>query len=67
MPDPQTGEPDVGLRALTPVGESLQYNYFPVCRSPTQRVCNLGVLQMRPSYRLIVASSLSLEVEYLIW
>ena len=30
MSDPQTGEVDVGLRALTPVGEALLYNYFPV-------------------------------------
>ena len=34
MPDPQGEEPD-GLRTLTPVGEPLQYNYFPVCGSPT--------------------------------
>ena len=27
----QTGEPNMGLRTLTPVGESLWYNYFPVC------------------------------------
>ena len=27
---PRAGEPDVGLRTLTPVGESLQYNYSPV-------------------------------------
>ena len=26
MPDPQAGEPDVGLRTLTSVGETLQYN-----------------------------------------
>ena len=33
--DPQTGEPGVGLRSLTPVGEPLQCNYSPVCGSPT--------------------------------
>lgn len=27
---------DVRLRALTPVGEALLYNYFPVCGSPSQ-------------------------------
>lgn len=30
IPDPQTGEPDMGLRSLTPVKGTLQYNYFPV-------------------------------------
>ena len=43
-PDPQAGEPDVGLRILTPVGEPLPYNYFPVCWSPTWRVWNLIIL-----------------------
>ena len=33
--DPQAGEPDMGLRTLTPVGEPLQYNYSPVWGSPT--------------------------------
>ena len=28
MPDPQAGDPVLGLRTLTPVGEPLQYNYF---------------------------------------
>ena len=65
MPDPQTVEPDVGLRTLTPVGELLQYNCFPVCGSPTQWVWDLIVSQMHLSYHLIVAFSLSLEVEYL--
>ena len=35
IPDPQDGEPDVGLRTLTPVGELLQYNCSPVCGLPT--------------------------------
>ena len=35
VPDLQAGEPDMGLRTLTPVGDSQQYNYFTVCRSPT--------------------------------
>ena len=30
------GEPHVGLRTFTPVGELLWYNYFPVCGLPTQ-------------------------------
>ena len=28
MPDPQTGDPDVGFRTFTPMVEPLQYNYF---------------------------------------
>ena len=38
VPDLWAGEPDVGLRTLTPVGEQLQYIYFPVCQSPTSGV-----------------------------
>ena len=30
MPDPWPGEPDTGLRAISPVGEPLLYNYYPV-------------------------------------
>ena len=63
-PDPQAGEPYVGLRVLSPVGEPLWYNYFPVCGSSTQLVWDLIVLQMHPSYCLVVAS-LSLDVGYL--
>ena len=33
--DCYAGEPEVGLRPLTPLGEPLQYNYSPVCGSPT--------------------------------
>ena len=36
MPGPQAGEPDMGLRTLTPVEELLQYNCSPVCGSLTQ-------------------------------
>ena len=38
MPDPQTWGFDVGLRILTPIGESLWYSYFPFCGLPTWRV-----------------------------
>ena len=34
LPDSQAGEPDVGLRILTPVREPLWYNYFPVWGCP---------------------------------
>ena len=43
MPDPQTGEPDVGLRTFIPVGEPLRYSYFLVSGSPTQQVRDLIV------------------------
>ena len=33
--DSWAGEPDMGLRPLTPLGEPLQCNYPPVCGSPT--------------------------------
>ena len=35
VPDPEEWEPDMGLRTLTPAGESLWYSYFPVCWLPT--------------------------------
>ena len=63
MPDPQARQPDVGLRTLSPVGEPLQYNYFPVCGSPTQWVWDLSILQKHPWYHLVVASSLSLGID----
>ena len=34
IPDLQAGEPDMGLRTFTPVGEPQEYNYFPVCELP---------------------------------
>ena len=64
---PQAGEPDVGLRTFTPVGELLWYNYFPVCGLPTWHIWDLILLWLHPSYCLTVASSLSLDVEYLFW
>ena len=35
IPDPKAGEPDFGLIILTLMEESLIYNHFPVCGSPT--------------------------------
>ena len=66
-PDPKPGEPDLGLKTLTLVREHLQYNYFPVCRSPTWRVCYMIILWKHPYRRLVVASFLSLGIEYLFW
>ena len=37
LPDPQAGEPDIGLRTFTTVVEPLWYNYFPVCGLPPSR------------------------------
>ena len=67
MQDHQAGEPDAGLRTLSPLGVPLRYNYFPICGLPTQWLWDLSFLQMCPSYLLIVATSLSLDVEYLLW
>ena len=67
MPDPQAGEPDVVLRTFTHVGELLPYNYFLVCVLPTRWVWDLILSRLHPSYRLVVASSLSLGVVYLFW
>ena len=65
--DPQAGKPDVGLRTFTPVGGLLWYNCSPVCESPTQQLWDLILLSLCPSYSLIVASPLSLDVGYLFW
>ena len=65
LPDLQAGEPDVGLRTFTPVGELLQYNYFPVCGLPIWWLWDLILLLLSPSYPLVVASSLSLDIGYL--
>lgn len=46
VPDPWAGEPDVGLRTLTPVGEPLQCNYSPVCGSPTPRGMEFDYIQV---------------------
>ena len=47
---------------LSLLGESLRYNYFPVCGSPIQWIWNLIIL-WKPSYHLVVVSSFSLGVE----
>ena len=65
MSDTQVRGPDIGLISLTSLGEPLWYNYFLVCELPTWWVWDLTVWQKHPSYHLVVASSLSLDVEYL--
>lgn len=63
---PKAGEPDGGLRTLTPVRRALWYSYFLVCGSPTWQLWYLIILQKnRSSYCLIVDSSFSLGVEYI--
>ena len=47
IPDPQAGESDVELRTFTPAGDPLQYNYCPVCGSPTQYVSFVVVLVVK--------------------
>ena len=54
----------MGLKTFTPVGELLRYNYFPVCGLATRQVWDLILSRLRPSYRLVVASSLSVGVGY---
>ena len=44
MRDPQAGEPDMGLRTLTPLGEPLRNNYFPVCVSPPPTVTGVDYI-----------------------
>ena len=62
--DPKAGMPDVGFRTFTTVAELLLYYCSPVCGSPTQRVGDLILSWLHPTYCLAVASSLSLDVEY---
>ena len=67
LPDPQVLKPDMGLRTFTQVGGLLWYKCSPVCESPTQQLWDMILLCLRPSYHLIVASPLSLDVGYLFW
>ena len=56
-----------GAQNLTPLGGLLWHKCSPVCESPTHQLWDLILLWLRPSYRLIVASRLSLDVGYLFW
>ena len=53
VPDPHTWGFDVGLRTLTPVGESLWYSYFPVCESSHLGGMGLLISHNCPSYLLM--------------
>ena len=61
------GKPDVGLRTFTPVCGPLWYKCSPVCESPTPWPGDLILLWLRPSYHLIVAVPLFLDVVHLLW
>ena len=63
--DPQSGKPDVGLRIFPTAKKLLLYYCSPICGSPIWKVCDLILARLYPSYHLITASSLSLDVEYL--
>ena len=64
---PPVRKPDVGLRIFTPVSGLLWYKCSPVCESPTQQLWDWILLWSCPSYHLIVASPLSLDVGYHFW
>ena len=67
LPDPQVGNPDMGLRIFTIVVELLWYYCSPVCGSPTLQIWDLILLLLSPSYCLIVSSPLSLGMGSLFW
>ena len=66
LPDPQVGNPDMGLRIFIIVVELLWY-YSPVCGLPTLQIWDLILLLLCPFYCLIVSSPLSLDMGYLFW
>lgn len=53
----------MGLRAFSPVGKPLRYNYFPVCGSLTQWVWDFDYIVKAP---LLLYSPLSLDVKYIL-
>ena len=63
----QTMKPDVGFQTFTTVGELLWHYCSPGCRSPTQCISDMILLWLCPSGCLAVASSLTLDVGYLLW
>ena len=50
VPDPHMWEFDVGLRTLTPVGESLGTSYLPVCGASRQEVRPEGGREVGRTY-----------------
>jgi len=64
LQDPQAEKRGVGSRIFIKVWEIICFYCSPVCESPTWQVCDLIWLWLHPSYRLVVASSLSLDMGY---
>ena len=58
--DPWTGEFDMGLRTLTPMGNPLQYNCSPVCGLPTQGYGIWLYHESAPPTHLVLVPSLCL-------
>ena len=52
----------IGFRTFTTVGELLWYYCSPVCGSPTQKIWDLILSWLCPSYSLVAVSSVSLDV-----
>ena len=48
LPDPQVGNPDVGLRTFTSVGGLLWYKFSAVCESPTQQLMGFDFIVIAP-------------------
>ena len=66
LSDPQAGKPDVEFRTFTTMGELVWYYcYSPVCGSPIWWVQDLTLSLSSPSYHLVAAPSLYLDVWYL--
>ena len=61
----QASKHDMGLRMFITMGELIWYYCTPVCGLPTWQIQDLFLLWLHPSYHLIEASSLSLDVGYL--
>ena len=64
MPNPQGWRPDVSLRTLSPIGQSLWYSYFPVYGLPTQWVWGCLYPIITPPTILIWPPLCLLELEF---
>ena len=53
VPDPQVWGLDMGLRILSPIGESLLYSYFSVCGASHSRGMGLLISHNSPCYLLM--------------
>ena len=67
MSDSQSREPDMGIRTLTPMGEPLQYNYFPICGSHTWQmgvdyIANVALLPSHCGFLFIFGFKVSFGI-----